>query len=162
MPDKITFTSARLEKFSRSSDGGVAIFASSWNQKVADALNWSNELPECLTGANLEGDLHATTCELIPSESALKKHGIELEISRVTKFETVRLDLEGKKDKGHRTELRFKIHFTDKNGARKLEQYMLTIGEGKASLTVSYTKQEVLPMSDAMAATSSKADPLFQ
>lgn len=163
MPSKVTFTSARLESFKRSPEGGVAQFASSWNQKVADALNWKEEMPEFMAGANLDGDLHATTCELIPSESELKRHGIEIEINRVTKFEVVRLELEGKKGKGTRTELRFKVHFTDKAGGKKLEQYMLTIGEGKGSLTVSYQKQEVLALTDAQAAATSKeADEMFQ
>jgi hypothetical protein len=157
MPDKITMTSARLESFKRGHDGGVAQFASSWNQKVADALDWPDDIPQALTGANLEGDLHATSCELIPSEGALKKHGIDLEINRVTKFEAVRLELEGKKGKGYRTELRFKVHFTDKAGARKLEQYLLTIGEGKGSLTVSYTRQEALPLEQEQA-TAPEAD----
>lgn len=156
---KISFTSARLEKFSRSSDGGTAQFASSWNQKVADTLDWS-DIPDCFTGASLEGDLHAISCELIPSEGPLKKHAIDLEINRVTKFEAVRLEIEGKKGKGYRKELRFKVHFTDKSGAKKLEQYMLTIGEGKSSLTVSYTKQETLPLQseEAKQATSAEAD----
>lgn len=160
MSDRISFTSARLESFKRSTDGGVAQFCGSWNQKVADALDWPDDIPQALTGANLEGDLHATSCELIPSEGALKKHGIDLEINRVTKFEAVRLELEGKKGKGYRTELRFKVHFTDKAGARKLEQYMLTIGQGKGALTVSYTKQEVLPLAttDQQQATAAAAD----
>lgn len=123
-------------------------------------MDWPEEVPAMLTGANLEGDLHATSCDLIPSEGALKKHAVDLEINRVTKFEAVRLELEGKKGKGYRTELRFKVHFTDKAGARKLEQYMLTIGEGKGSLTVSYTKQTELPLAttDQRQATSPETD----
>lgn len=35
--------------------------------------------------------------------------------------------------------------FADKNGCRKLEQYMTTIGEGKVRLSISYTKQDTLP-----------------
>lgn len=148
MADTITFTSAVLEKFSRNGSGGKATFACGLNQKVMQAMGWV-EIPECLTGANLEGSLSATTVKLVPSESQLKDHQIELSVSQVSKFESVRLEIEGKKGKGHRTELRFVVAFPDTKGARKLEQYMLTIGEGKSSLTVSYVKQEVIPGMEA-------------
>ncbi len=152
MPDKISFTSARLLSFSRKPAGGVAKFAASWNQKVADAMNWS-EVPECMTGATLEGDLSGETCELTPSQGELRKHAIELKINRVHSFQTVRLELEGKKGKGHRTELRFDVAFTDTSGARKLENYIQTLGdEGKGTLSVSYVVQEALPLQDPEAA----------
>ncbi len=144
MSDKLTFTGAVLESFSRNGNGGKAKFSCGLNQKVMQSMGWV-EIPECLTGASLEGELHATACELVPSEAQLKKHGIDLTISEVSKFESIRLEIEGKKGKGHRTELRFVVAFPDIKGARKLEEYMLTIGEGKSSLTVSYTKQETLP-----------------
>lgn len=144
MADRITFTGAVLESFSRNGNGGKAKFSCGLNVKVMQSMGWV-EIPECLTGASLEGELHATACELVPSEAQLKKHGIELTISEVSKFESVRLEIEGKKGKGHRTELRFVVAFPDIKGARKLEEYMLTIGEGKSSLTVSYTKQETIP-----------------
>ncbi len=152
MADRISFTSARLLSFSRKPTGGVAKFAASWNQKVADAMKWVDP-PECLTGASLEGDLAAELCELIPTESGMKKHALELKIQRVHDFKTVRLELEGKKGKGHRTELRFDVAFTDTAGAKKLEQYIQTMGDDcKGTLSVSYVVQEALPLQDADAA----------
>jgi len=144
MADKITFTSAVLESFSRNGNGGKAKFSCGLNAKVMAAMGWV-EIPECLTGASLEGELHATTADLVPSEAQLKSHGFELTVSEVSKFESIRLEIEGKKGKGHRTELRFVVAFPDQKGAAKLEKYMLTVGEGKSSLTVSYTRQETLP-----------------
>lgn len=163
MPDKITFTSAVLESFSRSSKGGHAQFTASWNQNVAKALGWT-ELPDCLSGANLDGDLAASSMELRPSDKQLSKHGIELDITRVHKFEAVRLELEGKRGKGHRIEIRFKVAFAAPGTCEQLETYLLTIGEGKGSLTVSYVRQEALPgmNPEALAATGKEQDEIFQ
>ena len=144
MADKITFSSATLLGFSRNGKGGKAHFSSSLTQEIQRALAWS-EIPDCATGATLEGDLHATTAELVPNEAALKKHSLELDVARCHKFEVIRLELGWKKGKGYRNELRFDFVFHDVRGARKLEEYILTVGEGKSKLTVSYVKQEVLP-----------------
>ena len=51
----------------------------------------------------------------------------------------MRLELNGKQGKGHRTELRFKVRSQDPQAARKLELYMLVAGKSK--LVVSYEKQ---------------------
>lgn len=152
MPDKISFTSARLLSFSRKPTGGVAKFAASWNENVAKAMKWT-DIPECMTGASLEGELMAETCELKPTQAEMKKHAIELKINRVADFKTVRLELEKTKGKGHRTELRFDVTFTDMAGAKKLEQYIQTMGDdGKGTLSVSYVVQEELPLQDPDAA----------
>lgn len=148
MADKITFTEAVLRHFGRSSNIGSATFSASLTDKVLKALE-IGDIPEFLSGATLDKDLHATTFELTPSERELAKHGFELEISRANKFSVVRLELDGKRGKGHRQELRFTVTFADKNGCRKLEQYMTIIGEGKGRLSISYTKQEVLPEVEA-------------
>lgn len=137
------------------------MFASSWNQKVATAMGWQ-DLPDSVSGASLDGELNASSMALTPSDGEFKKHAIDLDISRVHKFEAVRLEIEGKKGKGHRTELRFVVVFGDSAGCKKLEQYMQTIGDAKGSLVVSYSKQETLPMSEAMEATSPEHDGVFQ
>jgi len=138
MADKITFTNVQLLSFGRKPEGGSAKFSAASSDKVSEAMGWQ-DIPECLTGGKLEGELRATSATLSPNEKELRKHETELDISRVSGFETVRLELERSKGKGHRTELRFSISFSDPNGARKLEQYITSCG--KSRLIVSYTKQ---------------------
>lgn len=138
MAEKITFTAVQLRKFSRDSSGGKAEFSSSLTASIIKKMDWV-EMPECLTGGKLEGELNAISLDLEPKDEALRRHKIQLDISAVNKFNTVRLELEDSRGKGHRTELRFKVKFTDVKGAGKLEAYMLTCG--KSTLVVSYEKQ---------------------
>lgn len=138
MADKITFSGVQLLGFSRDLHGGKATFSATFGSSVTTKMGWT-EIPECLTGGSLEGELSATSLELVPKDAELKRHQIQLDITRVSKFLTVRLELEGKSGKGHRTELRFTAYFADPKGARKLEEYMLTCD--KSTLVVSYEKQ---------------------
>ena len=146
MAEKLTFTSVQLDKFGRNDKGVHADFSASLNSAVIQKMGWT-EIPECLTGADLEGEITAISLELIPSDKELRKHAIELDLSKLHSFQTVRRELEGKKGKGYRTELRFKLSSQDVNGCRKLESYYLTANQ-KAQLTVAYEKaavQEQLP-----------------
>ena len=96
-------------------------------------------MPECLTGASLDGELAATVIVLTPKDESLKRHEMQLDVSKVNGFKTIRLELEGKRGVGHRTELRFLAHFSDVKGAAKLEAYMMTAA--KSRVIISYTKQ---------------------
>ena len=145
MPSKLVFPTVELESFGRDREGGTAKFKSTLSGDVMSAMGWV-EMPECATGADLEGELAVRTFELTPKDEGLKRHRTEIEVHKVGKFKTVRLELEGKKGKGHRTELRFTVWFADTTGARKLEEYILTAGKSK--LVLSYepaAKQDELP-----------------
>jgi hypothetical protein len=145
MPERLKFPTAQLLSFTRKPESGVAKFSSTLPSDVMAQMEWT-DIPECLTGANLEGELAASVVELIPKDAQLKRHAVELQTTKVNKFETVRLELEGKKGKGHRTELRFEVVFNDPKGARMLEEYMQTAG--KCEVRISYeraAKQETLP-----------------
>lgn len=150
MAESLTFTNCELVSFSRSPEKGVASFSASFTDKVKQAMGWQ-DIPECMTGGKLEGDLHATEAVLSPNEKELRKHQVSLDVARVLNFETVRLELERSKGKGHRTELRFKVQFTDPNGARKLEQYLISCG--KSRLTIAYTKAPVQEELDGVQAS---------
>lgn len=118
-------------------------FSSSLTKSVASSMGWT-DLPECLTGGSLEGELGATIIELAPKDKELEKHALNVAVSKAFKFELVRLEIEGTKNgKGHRQELRFSVSLNDAKACRVLEQYMLTIGDGKGSLTVHYEPQPV-------------------
>ena len=138
MSEKLTFTGVELLGLSRDSEGGKAKFSSSLTSAVIKKMGWG-EIPEFVTGTSLEGELAATSVELVPKEQELQRHQIQLETRQVSKFLTVRLELDGKSGKGHRTQLRFTVSFADPKGARKLEEYMLTCA--KSTLVVSYEKQ---------------------
>lgn len=138
MADKLKFTTVTLISFSRKASGGKALFATAITDAIAKAMGWT-DIPECATSASLEGELSATEVELVPKDTALARHAMTLDTSKVGKFELVRKEIEGKKNKGHRQELQFSVWFPDVRGARKLEEYMLTAG--KSTMSISYEKQ---------------------
>lgn len=140
MAASIAFTNVQLLSFSRKSTGGTASFSASLTAPVIKAMQWA-ELPECQTGAGLDGDLAAHQVELTPKEPELQKHAMTLDCKRIHKFTVTRLEIEGKKGKGHRFELRFEVSWPDPNGAQKLEQFIISCG--KSILKVHYTKQAV-------------------
>jgi len=145
MPQKLTFTSVQLDKFSRNREGCTAKFSASLNSDVIGKMGWT-EIPECLTSSDLEGEIACTSLELVPSDKEMTKHAMSLDLAKVKKFQTQRLELEGKRGKGHRTELWFSVESADPQAARKLELYLLVAGKSK--MVVSYepvAKQDVLP-----------------
>lgn len=145
MPQKLTFTSVDLDKFSRNKEGCTANFRATLNSDVMAAMGWV-DIPECLTGADLEGEIPAISLELIPEAKAMRKHATQLDLARMKSFQTVRLELPESRGKGHRTELRFKVESADPQAARKLELYLLV--PNKSQIVVSYeppAKQEELP-----------------
>lgn len=151
MADKISFLSAQLISFSRKITGGEAKFSASLSTPVQKALGWT-DIPAFLTSCKPEGEIAgATTMEIMPKDAELRKFGRDLQISKVHGFELLRLEIEGKRDKGHRIELRFSVSFQDQKGARILEEYLMTAGEAKSTVTVSYVKQGSLTMVDMTA-----------
>jgi len=157
MADTLVFSSARLRGFSRDANSGTAKFSSTISAAVQRALKWE-DLPECYTGGKPEGQLHATEIEMAPDEDGLKRQKFKLATSSITKFEIVRLELEGKKSKGHRLELRFDVNFTDKHGADKLEKFMLVAGDCKSKLTATYVKQEEFKLIEEQQALDTAED----
>jgi hypothetical protein len=147
MPDKAIFTSAVVEKVTRTRKEGVAEFTCSLTQQLCETMDWP-EMPERWTDGSPEGVLAATTATLKPNHDDFSKHAFEIECQKVSEFVAVRVEPKGKnaKAKGKMLRLKFKVHFAAKDGAKKLEQYMMTVGDAPSKLTVSYTKQEVLPM----------------
>ena len=135
MADRLQFPTAELLKFSRKKEGGTAQFSSSITKAVMQTMEWT-EIPDCATGCTLDGELAASVLQLVPKDEALRRNACDLDINKVDSFVTVRRELEGK---GHRTELRFTVHFQDIKGARKLEEFLMTAG--KCSVTISYQKQ---------------------
>lgn len=65
---------------------------------------------------------------------------IDIEFGEITDFQCVRLELEGRKKKGFRRELRFKATFAEKceDAAANLEAYMMRSGNSRGTLKVTY------------------------
>ena len=140
MSDRIQFTGVTLKSFSRNKNGGNAIFHANFTKSVSDAMGWGGMAPG-QTSVKLEGVLAAATVVLQPKDGALAKWKIEFSGTAVKSFEATRLELEGKKGKGHRYELRFHVEFVDVTACRYLEEFITNAGEAKSTLDVSYTKQ---------------------
>jgi hypothetical protein len=134
MAEKLTFTSVELIKFTRDKNATKATFSAGFSSDVIAKMGWT-EIPECLTGGSLEGELAVTALVLTPNDAGLKRHMMDLEGAMIHSFATVRLELEGKRGKGHRTELRFVVTSQDQNAARKLEQYIISCGRSKMSIS---------------------------
>ena len=152
MSQKIVFNSAVLLGFTRTLKKATASFSCSLTKSVISSMGWT-DVHECATGASLDGDLSATILELVPKDKEMERQSINVAISQIYKFELIRLELEGtKQGKGHRQELRFTVALNDSKACRVLEQYMLTIGDGKGSATVHYEPQPVqVPLPGAAA-----------
>jgi hypothetical protein len=147
MSTSIQFTGVVLKSFSRSPKGGVSSFSANYTKTVADSMGWG-PLENGVTSAKLEGRLSATHASLQPKEGPLAKYQIGFDATAVTAFEGVRYEVEGKKNKGHRLELHFKVEFADTTACKFLEEYMTTVGEGKGVLNVSYVKQTTLDLAE--------------
>jgi hypothetical protein len=149
MADKAIFTSSEITSVTRNQKGGTAACKCSLTQQLCETMDWP-EMPDRWTGGNPEGSLAATVATITPNQDAFKRHAFELEVTKVDAFEVVRIEEKGKhaKAKGKKIQLKYTMHFSDKAGARKIEQHLLTCGDAPCKIAVSYTRQEILPMEE--------------
>ena len=139
MPQKVRFTSAQLKSFGRSvKKGGFAKIEFGLTLAISQSMGWG-ELADWQHGANLDGDLAASSFELIPKESENKKHAVQLGVCKINNFVATRREIEGKRGKGTRWTVQFDVSFQDGVGCAQLEGYMLTCD--KSEVRVSYEKQ---------------------
>lgn len=157
MSQQIQFNRVVLNSFSRDGKCGTASFTAQLTDAIIKTMKWE-PCPESFTGGDPEGELAAKQAGLVPSEKALSMHRCVLSIQTVYKFEIVRRELEGKRGKGHRFDLKFKVDFDDLKGCKKLEQYMLTLSGAEGSLTVQYEKQAELNLEEDKQGKLSEAE----
>lgn len=138
MSERLTFTSVVVESFTKTPNGVTANCSASLTKDVIENMAWT-EIPECMTGAELEGEIVCISLSVTPNDSALSKHAYDLDMAQLFKFKTVRLEIKNKRGVGHRTELRFKVKTQDPQAARKMELYM-TLGDAKSKMKISYEK----------------------
>ncbi len=150
MSEKISFTKAVIESFSRTRTGGVAKISCSPTKSVGETMEWGEPV-DWQKSANLIGELASSEVEFRPNHSDLEKFKFDLKpTGAIYGFHTLRKEVKkgkgAKTTKSFRTELHFSIDFTDPEGAGFLEKYQLSVGE--STLRVTYekeAKQETLP-----------------
>ena len=139
MPQKVKFTSAQLKSFGRSvKKGGFAKIEFALTLAISQSMGWG-EMQDWQHGANLDGDLAASSFEIIPKEPENKKHALQLGVCRISGFTATRREIQGKRDKGTRWTVQFDVSFQDGTGCSQLESYILTCD--KSEVRVSYEKQ---------------------
>jgi len=144
MANKISFKGIVLQSCSRKAGKNAVLSASCpYTDAIAKSMDWG-DITELASSAKLEGALAAISLTIQPGDTQLKHHAFDLEQATVRDFEIVRREVEGKKDKGKRTELHFKIEASDPAACSKVEAYMGTIGQLKSTMQLSYAKQEVM------------------
>jgi hypothetical protein len=147
LAERLTFIGVEIFGFSRTKKKGTVVhLGCELSGPVMEKMGWA-DAPACYKGGSLEGDIAAVSAEILPSDRTLSRHAIELDASRLKSFTIVRLEQEGKRGAGKRTELRFELISGDLKGARKVEEYIMVAG--KSQLKISYEKP-VTPEQEAL------------
>lgn len=149
---KITFTKVAVLGFDKNNSGsGKVRLSCAPSAAVVKAMEW-DELPQWQKSATpQDAKLVATIAEFVPTHGDLKKHAFDLQATAVDGFEFVRVLVTkgktAKKSKTFRLELHCAIHFSDPQGATKLERYMGQVIES----TVRITYQEAAEQEELLA-----------
>jgi hypothetical protein len=162
MSDTLVFSGVSLKGFARTAKAGHAAFASSYpTKKICDEMGWGG-MPEGVLSQKMEGELHASHMVLEPKEDGLKKHRVKMDVTGITGFQGFRLETEGSRGKGHRLEMRFNVGFVAAEACKDLERFLMTCGEAKCSLTVSYVKQSEMALTEGQEAALPEHDEEFK
>ncbi len=78
---------------------------------------------------------------ILTSKDKLVDAEVDLGFIKLTGFSVNRFELEGRKGKGFRRELRFKVTFESEDGCSRLESYMMACDNARGSLQVQYFQQ---------------------
>lgn len=162
---QLEFKKVVLIDFGRKTAGGTAKFTASLTANVAKAMGWGEtieqdgkssfqfDFPSWLKSGPPTGKLLASQIDLEPKSGIAIGKATMIETTLIDSFEIVRTEAKGKsakKTKATKTELTFKVHFSDNNGCKKLEQYMLTANVD-SSMVVVYEKEPEQPELEGMA-----------
>lgn len=142
--EKMNFTGLTLRSFSRNAKGGSASFSANLSKTIIKTMGWG-EMPDYESSAKLVGALASTQMTLGASGTLADKYQIDIDITSVDGFEGIRKEIKGKRGKGKRHELHFSVKFVDDKGCRYLEEYMLTIPEGKGTMKVVHNPAAIQP-----------------
>lgn len=109
--------------------------------KLFDKMGWTQP-GDKTTREDLEGKLMGGNF-IFTSQDKLVDAEVDIAYTDCKGFACHRFELEGRKKKGFRRELRFTITFKEQDGVAKLESYMMTTDNAKGSLKVVYFPEAV-------------------
>lgn len=143
----IKFDGARITEIHRvDTAGGHVKYACGLGrgyEKLFEKMGWT--IPgEKTKSEKLEGKfeggslIHTASDKLIEAE-------YDISYKVLSDFEMVRLEIEGKKKKGFRRELRFKATFEEQEACAKLEAYMFASDNARGPLKVTYYPEQPPP-----------------
>ncbi len=163
---KIIFQAARFTELRRvdAANASFKIVVKCGTGKTLEALcsKMSWQLPDDHTTLQqLEGKLHGGHFVIRVNDKLSDAEWIELPFKTINGFAIHRLEIEGRKGKGFRRELRFNGVTEDPEACASIESYMNRIGTSTGELTVSYLKEEIqpdLPLTEAQQATLPEND----
>ncbi len=144
---KITFTGAVLEKVDRVAAAATLHFQCELTASVGKHLEWG-DLPDGSKKSAMDGQLAGGSFVLSPQQGkqmAIKETlPDELSANLLTcgGFVITRMNLEGTKGKGFRRKITFALKSPDEDAAAKAEGWLTSVGDLKASLSVSYSSKE--------------------
>ncbi len=163
---KIVFSRARIAevKLSDASTGSfkfhVKMGPAKQLQALCNKMGW--QVPDDkTTEQGLEGKLEGGSFSLLCDTNVGKDVEIEMPFKAINGFKMLRLELEQKKGKGFRRELRFNGTFDYPEGAATFESYMNRTANTEGTLTVSYLKENVqstIELTEAQQATLPEND----
>lgn len=162
MSDTLVFRGVALKSFTRNAKEGHASFSAYYpSKRVCSEMGWGG-MPEGAVSQKMSGELHASHMILEPKEDGLKKHRVKMDVTGIYDFQGFRFELEGHKGKGHRLEMRFNVGFVAAEACKDLERFLMTCGEAKCTLQVSYVKQSEMDLTEAQEAVLPKHDDEFE
>ncbi len=141
----IKFDGARITEIHRvDTAGGHVKYACGLGrgyEKLFEKMGWN--LPgEKTKSEKLEGKfeggslIHSASDKLVEAE-------YDIAYLVLSDFEMIRLEIEGKKKKGFRRELRFKATFKEQDACAKLESYMFESDNARGPLKVTYYPEQI-------------------
>ncbi len=141
----ITFAGAQIAEFGRvdpasgwikfrcSLGGGLDALFGRMGWDVPGEKTAMEKLDGKLSGGNF----------ILTAKDKLIEAEVDVAYVTVTDFACHRFEIEGRKKKGFRRELRFSVSFTEDDACAKLENYMMTSDNARGSLKVVYYPEQV-------------------
>jgi hypothetical protein len=126
---------------------------------LCERMGWQ-EPGEKTTLENLEGKMLGGNLSLVCQDKLIDAD-VDMPYKSINAFALHRLELEGRKGKGFRRELRFNGTFDAPDGCALMESYMQRTANARGTLTITFMKEEVqenLPLTEAQQATLPEND----
>jgi hypothetical protein len=142
---RISFGAAKIMEISAVDPSSKSIKFACWLgrgfEKLFDRMEW--QVPEVhTTTQGLDGNFKGGSFTLTAKDKLIDAE-VEIDFLNMTGFQCKRLELEGKKGKGFRRELRFSATFKEPDGLAKLEAYQNASDNARGTLLVNYLQEPV-------------------